>query len=254
VFKIKAKYLRLAKDGFLMQTKNYPTLFKTLLLLIPIAGITQTSNQPGATLEKADVNVIVTNLKNVPRENEQIIFISKKNGLKFSGRSGKEGKFSLQLPIGDTFVIKVKTIVDSTKYGLIAIRQLEEDEHFTEPFTVTVKFEPKRSYTLDNVHFDFGNASLRPDSFAELNELLSYMQWKKDEKIEIAGHTDNVGNDADNMKLSRQRAESIKQFLVKKGIESTRIIAKGYGASIPVADNNTDEGRQKNRRTEVKIL
>ena len=83
--------------------------------------------------------MIVTDFKNKPRPGEQIIFISKKNGEKFSGRAGKDGKFSSTLPIGDTFVIKVKTIVDSTKYGLISIRQLEPDERFTEPFFVNCK-------------------------------------------------------------------------------------------------------------------
>ena len=80
------------------------------------------------------------------------------------------------------------------------------------------------------------------------------MKWKENEKIEIAGHTDNVGNDADNLKLSQQRADAIRQYLIKKGIQPPRVIAKGYGASQPVADNSTDEGRRRNRRTEVKIL
>ena len=178
----------------------------------------------------------------------------RKTEKKFSGRAGKDGKFSTILPIGDTFIIKVKTIVDSSKYGLISIRQLEPDEQFTEPFLVNVKFEPARSYRLDNVYFDFGKYTLRSESFAELDELVSYMKWKENERIEIGGHTDNVGNDADNLKLSQQRAEAIRQYLIKKGIQPARVIAKGYGASQPVADNSTDEGRQKNRRTEVKIL
>lgn len=233
---------------------SHPSHFlRILFLLLPFASLAQ-DLKSNAKKELAPVNVIVTDFKNIPRLNEEIIFISKKNGQKFSGRSGKDGRFSLTLPVGDTFIIKVKTIVDSTRYGVISIRELEPDEHFSEPFAVTVKFEPKRSYTLDNVHFDFGKSTLRPDSFSELNELVSYMDWKKDDRIEIAGHTDNVGNDADNMKLSQQRAEAIKQYLAKKGVNSSRVTAKGYGASQPVADNNTEEGRQKNRRTEVRIL
>ena len=137
---------------------------------------------------------------------------------------------------------------------MIAIRQLEPDEQFTEPFFVNVKFEPARSYRLDNVYFDVGKFTLRPESFAELDELVSYMKWKENEKIEIGGHTDNVGSNTDNLKLSQQRAEAIRQYLIKKGIQPSRVIAKGYGASEPVADNSTDDGRQKNRRTEVKIL
>jgi len=221
---------------------------------MPIAAMAQVGNNDKPARQMADVNVIVTDLKSNPRPAEQIIFIAKKNGEKFSGRAGKDGKISLKLPTGDTFVIKVKTIVDSTKYGLIAIRELLPDEQFAEPFLVTVKFEPAKSYRLDNVYFDFGKHTLRPESFTELDELVSYMKWRENEKIEIGGHTDNVGTDTDNLKLSQNRAESIRQYLIKKGIDPTRVIAKGYGALQPDADNSTDQGRQKNRRTEVKIL
>ena len=237
-----------------MLTSHSPSLLRFLFLLMPLATFGQTDDSTGTSQQTAPVNVLVTDFKSKPRPGEQIIFISKKNGEKFSGRAGKDGKFSTTLPIGDTFVIKVKTIVDSTKYGLISIRQLEPDEQFTEPFFVNVNFEPARSYRLDNVYFDFGKYTLRSESFAELDELVSYMKWKENERIEIGGHTDNVGNDPDNLKLSQQRAEAIRQYLIKKGIQPARVIAKGYGASQPVADNSTDEGRQKNRRTEVKIL
>lgn len=227
-------------------------MLRLLFLLMPLATFAQTNN--GTSQQTAPVNVLITDFKSKPRPGEEIIFVSKKSGNKFSGRADKDGKFSTTLPIGDTFIIKVKTIVDTTKYGLIAIRQLEPDEQFTEPFFVNVKFEPARSYRLDNVYFDSGKSTLRSESFTELDELVSYMKWKENEKIEIGGHTDNVGTDADNLKLSQQRAEAIRQYLIKKGIQPTRVIAKGYGASEPVADNSTDEGRQKNRRTEVKIL
>ena len=235
-----------------MFTSDPPILLRILFLSMPLATFAQTNS--GTSQQTAPVNVLVTDFKSKPRPGEEIIFIAKKSGKKFSGRAGKDGKFSTTLPIGDTFIIKVKTIIDSTKFGLIAIRQLEPDEQFTEPFFVNVKFEPARSYRLDNVYFDIGKFTLRPESFTELDELVSYMKWKESEKIEIGGHTDNEGSDADNLKLSHQRAEAIRQYLIKKGVQPARVTAKGYGASEPVADNATAEGRQKNRRTEVKIL
>ena len=119
---------------------------------------------------------------------------------------------------------------------------------------MNVKFAVSKTYTLNNVHFDFAKATLRADSFAELEELVSYLKHKDDIRVEIAGHTDNVGNDADNLKLSQQRAEAIRNYVIRKGISPSRIVAKGYGAAEPVADNDTDEGRQLNRRTEVRIL
>jgi len=236
-----------------MNTSTLPMVTSVCYLLISTAIL----GQPGeSTLSKkiADVNVVVTDFKKVPRPGEQIIFISKKTGNKFSGRAGKDGKFSLRLPSADTFTIKVKTIVDSTKYGIIAIRELQPDEEFAEPFNVTVLFEPAKSYRLDNVYFDFAKYTLRPESFKELDELVSYMKWRENERIEIAGHTDNIGNASENQKLSEQRAEAIRQYLIKKGVASTRVTAKGYGSTQPVADNSTYEGRQMNRRTEVRIL
>jgi len=237
----------------MMHTNPFSIFARILFLLLPIS-ITAQTGKDNTTQKLADVNVIVTDFKKIPRPGEQIIFISKRSGAKFPGRAGKDGKFSLKLPSADTFIIKVKTIVDSTKYGLIAIRELQPDEEFAEPFTVTVMFEPAKSYRLDNVYFDFGKYTLRPESYKELDELISYMKWRENEKIEIAGHTDNIGSASDNLKLSQQRAEAIRQYLIKKGVAASRVIAKGYGSTDPVADNSTYEGRQLNRRTEVRIL
>jgi OOP family OmpA-OmpF porin len=228
-------------------------LTRIVILFIPAATLAQNSESTRAK-KMADVNVVVTDFKKVARAGEQIIFISKKNGTKFSGRAGKDGRFSLQLPSADTFTIKVKTIVDSTKYGVIAIRALQPDEEFAEPFNVTVMFEPAKSYRLNNVYFDFGKYTLRSESFKELDELVSYMKWRENEKIEIAGHTDNIGNGSENQKLSEQRAGAIRQYLINKGVAATRVSAKGYGSTQPVADNSNYEGRQLNRRTEVRIL
>lgn len=238
--------------SFTEPMKLKPHWFALLIFfqLAAVPGFTQADSAGSA----AQVNVFVSDFKNKSRSGEQIILISQKTGKQFTGVSDKDGKFSIQLPAGDTFIIKVKTIVDSTKYGIIGIPALNEGEYFSEPFTLRVKFEPARSYTLDNVYFDFGKYTLRPESFKELDELFSYLKLKTEMKIEIAGHTDNVGKDVDNLKLSQQRAEAIRQYLIKKGITPARITAKGYGATQPIADNTTDEGRQKNRRTEVRIL
>jgi OOP family OmpA-OmpF porin len=73
-------------------------------------------------------------------------------------------------------------------------------------------------------------------------------------RIEVGGHTDNVGNDAANQKLSEQRANAVREFLIAKGIDGTRIVAKGYGETKPIATNETEEGRAQNRRTEVTVL
>jgi OmpA-OmpF porin, OOP family len=202
----------------------------------------------------AKVNVFVTDMKGKPSKGEQVLFRSDVTQKTVGGRSDAMGKFSLQLPAGANYMIIVKSLTDTTKYGMISIPALKPDEFYTEPFKVNVKFEAAKNYTLDNVHFDVGKATLRPESFPELEELVAYLKNKEDIKIEIAGHTDNVGKDADNLKLSQQRADAIRNYVLKKGIQPARVTAKGYGTAEPVADNDTDEGRQLNRRTEVRVL
>ena len=227
-----------------------PALFYCLIVS---AQVTSSVKETKAG-DPASVNVIVTNMKGQASKGEQILFKGQATGAFFSGYSDASGKFSLSLPVGDKYMISVKSLTDSTKYGIIDIPVPEAGQFYTEPFKVEIQFEAARSYTLKNVHFDTGKASLRPDSYPALEELFSYLQHKENTRIQIAGHTDNVGNDTDNLKLSQQRAEAIRAYLVKRGILSSRLVAKGYGASQPVAGNETEEGRQQNRRTEIKIL
>jgi outer membrane protein OmpA-like peptidoglycan-associated protein len=87
-----------------------------------------------------------------------------------------------------------------------------------------------------------------------LDELAEYLKRKDDEKIEIGGHTDNVGKADANMLLSSNRANTVMAYLLTKGISPERVTSKGYGMTMPIEDNTSAEGRAMNRRTEVKIL
>ncbi len=209
---------------------------------------------PTDSSKTATVQVNVTDFANKPRKGEEVSFHAKKSNKLYFSRTNAAGKFSIALPAGDDYVVTIKAMTDTSKYGELQIPGLGEGQFYSEPFTVNIQYEAPKNFTLNHVYFDFGKATLRAESNKELQELFEYLKYKEEERIEIAGHTDNVGTDADNMKLSQQRAESVRNYLVKKGIAATRVTAKGYGATVPVADNSTDEGRQKNRRTEVKIL
>jgi outer membrane protein OmpA-like peptidoglycan-associated protein len=107
---------------------------------------------------------------------------------------------------------------------------------------------------LKNIFFDFDKASLRPESTNELERLIKLLNDIPSMKIEMGGHTDSKGSDEYNQKLSQARCESVVNYLVGKGISKERLVAKGYGESQPIATNDTDEGRQMNRRTEFTIL
>ncbi|MBL0153220.1 MAG: OmpA family protein [Chitinophagaceae bacterium] len=229
-------------------------LLSGIFMLCACPGLSQVNNTVADSTTQAPLVVLVTDMKGKPAPGEVVMLKSKSQGIIYKGKSDVTGKFNMHIPAGDEYIISVKSLTDTTKTGLIQIPAPGPGEYFSEPFTVRVRFEAAKLYTLDNVHFDFGKATLRPDSFAELNELVDYLKNKPQIRIEIAGHTDNIGKDADNLKLSTERANTIRKYLLSKGIEAARVTAKGYGASAPVADNETEEGRQLNRRTEVRVL
>ena len=116
------------------------------------------------------------------------------------------------------------------------------------------KMEVGVKIVLNNIFFDFNKATLRPESVAELDRLTRLLEETTSLKIEISGHTDNVGSAGVNQKLSEQRAKAVVDYLLDKGIAAERLEFKGYGKTQPVATNDTPEGRQQNRRTEFKVM
>ena len=111
----------------------------------------------------------------------------------------------------------------------------------------------KVTYAAD-AFFDFDKATLKPAGKAKLDDLVGKVKGINLEVIIAVGHTDSVGSDVYNQKLSVKRAESVKAYLVSKGIEKNRIYTEGKGEKQPVADNKTTEGRAKNRRVEIEVV
>ncbi len=114
--------------------------------------------------------------------------------------------------------------------------------------------EVGETFTIKNIFFDFNKASLKPESFFELDRVVKLLSDNPNIEIELSGHTDNVGTDEYNNKLSYERAGSVSEYIFSKGISTNRIVSKGYGKTKPVATNETEEGRQLNRRVEFQIL
>ncbi len=109
---------------------------------------------------------------------------------------------------------------------------------------------PKK-LVLEGVNFDNDQATLRPEAMATLDQMAATLKEWGNVKVEVAGHTDARASDDYNMKLSERRANAVRDYLVSKGVAADRLTAKGYGESQPVADNETEEGRYKNRRVEL---
>ena len=122
------------------------------------------------------------------------------------------------------------------------------------PVRVVVTEEDRRvvAEAIRNLEFDFAKSTIRPPSFPSLNRVADILK-SKDFSLKLAGHTDYVGNDAANLKLSKDRAESVKSYLVSQGANPSRIEATGYGESQPIATNKTAAGRQDNRRVEFTL-
>ena len=124
------------------------------------------------------------------------------------------------------------------------------------PAVVPVPVAPtseKVTYAAD-AFFDFDKAVLKPEAKAKLDDLVSKTGGINLEVIIAVGHTDGIGSDAYNQKLSVQRAESVKAYLVTKGLEKNRVYTEGKGKKQPIADNKTAEGRAKNRRVEIEVV
>lgn len=163
------------------------------------------------------------------------------------------GKYLVTLPSGKNYGIAVK-----------AEGYLFHSENFDIPLTsgyqeVIKDVELKNVavgsvIVLKNIFFDFDKATLRPESTNELERLIKLLNDLPTLKIEISSHTDSKGSDDYNMKLSQARSESVVSYLISHGINKDRLVAHGYGETKPIDTNDTDEGRQNNRRSEFKIL
>jgi outer membrane protein OmpA-like peptidoglycan-associated protein/YHS domain-containing protein len=163
------------------------------------------------------------------------------------------GKYLVTLPAGKNYGIAVK-----------ADNYLFHSENFDIPNTAAFQEVTKdialnnlavgTKIVLRNIFFDFDKSTLRPESTNELERLIKLLTDVPTLKIEISGHTDNKGSADYNQKLSESRSKSVVDYLVAKGIAADRLQFKGYGLTQPMAGNETDEGRQLNRRTEFKVL
>ncbi len=163
------------------------------------------------------------------------------------------GKFLVSLPAGKNYGITVKRegyLFYSENFNIPeSAAFMKIDKHIP-----LQKLDVGNKIILKNVFYDYGKATLRPESRAELNQLVTLMNINDEMRIEISGFTDNQGSDAFNLSLSQERAQAVLDYLFSSGISREQMSAKGYGKLNPIASNDTDDGRQQNRRTEFKIL
>ncbi len=169
----------------------------------------------------------------------------------FSGRS--DGRFLISLPGGRDYAV----MVEASKYLFssrhFSLKDLGDDTFYD----LTIDLSPIRrniEVVLQNIFFETGAYELKTESNVELEFLRDFIKNNPGLKLEIQGHTDDVGSDADNLALSQKRAEAVRQWLENNGVPRSQLEAKGYGESQPLVPNTSEENRAKNRRTQFKVL
>ncbi|PKL79323.1 MAG: OmpA family protein [Ignavibacteriae bacterium HGW-Ignavibacteriae-4] len=163
------------------------------------------------------------------------------------------GEYKIILPRGVNYGFKSSAkgfISVSENLDLTELKEYKE----IEKNLYLVPVEIGQTIRLNNIFFDTGLAILREESENELENLKKLLSDNSKMTIEVSGHTDNVGNDANNMKLSSDRAQAVVQWLLDKGINTSRLTSKGYGETKPIGSNSTEEGKQLNRRVEFTII
>ena len=131
-----------------------------------------------------------------------------------------------------------------------------QEKRITESKVVdtSINFVPGEVYVLNNLQFESGKSILLANNYTDLDKLLRYLEKNSNQKLLITGHTDNIGNKVDNNKLSLERANAIKQYLITKGAHQNNISIEGKGDELPIDSNETEEGRKKNRRVEILFI
>ncbi len=163
-----------------------------------------------------------------------------------------DGSFEFILPFG-TYMLEANKKLYLFNTVLISLTEKYTQEN---PFIQDIplsKMELDKVFVIENIYYDYDKATLRKESITVLEKLVNIMQENPTIHIEISGHTDSDGSDEYNLKLSDARAKSVVDYLIKSGVDSSRLTWKGYGESKPVAPNDTPANKQKNRRTEMKI-
>jgi outer membrane protein OmpA-like peptidoglycan-associated protein len=168
----------------------------------------------------------------------------------FVNNYGNNSRFTFTAKQGSQWITFYSDRLD---YQVITVKekQLEQQMQANTAAGWREQINQTGKASIYGISFDTGKATIRPDSEPVLKELLDLLQKQQDWSLMVAGHTDNVGTDAVNVPLSRQRAEAVISWLSAKGVDRWRLIPAGFGSKKPVADNGAEDGRARNRRVDL---
>lgn len=163
------------------------------------------------------------------------------------------GNYQIPLPLVKNYGVEINAKDYMFLLDVVNVTASKVGREVTKNFSMS-KLEVGAKVILKNIYFETGKATLKQESFAELDKVLKFLQENTELKIEISGHTDNVGSVKANTNLSEARAKAVVEYMVAHGISAGQLTFKGYAFSQPIAPNNTPDGRKMNRRVEFKIM
>jgi outer membrane protein OmpA-like peptidoglycan-associated protein len=203
-----------------------------------------------ATVSEAAMKFIVVEKDKGPVKGVVIVLTSTATDEKYyTEETDEEGYGEVLVPTGHKYEITYLNLGRKDVAANVTVTdEPKQNVKLTLRFT---RLPPPPPFVLSGITFDTGKATLKPGSYDKLDVVAEFLTHKRSAKVEISGHTDNVGNNRSNKILSQNRAQACRSYLVGKGIDGARVTAVGYGAERPVASNDTPEGREKNRRIEV---
>lgn len=259
IVKVRLSDLEEKKEEIIIAEKADPRVISP-----PIAGAIGGAEDKNGKGNSADPVVLLSGkvfdskTKKVP-ENAKVIYEDLSNGQELGVATPDPitGEYKIVLPYGKNYGIS--PIADGfigNSLGLDLSKNMPKKylEIGGKDLTL-IPAESGQKLTLNNIFFEFAKTNLKEESFPELNRLSSFLEVNKAMQIEISGHTDSIGSDEVNNKISQGRADAVKNYLITKGgVAVNRIITKGYGKTRPVASNDTEEGQQANRRVDFLIL
>lgn len=210
------------------------------------------------TEDSALVIFKVTDPNGIPEQGAKLTVEGYNIKFQKEGISDIDGKYFTLLPEGFKFKLTVekfgKKFIFDQMEDLVDIPKMDGTITFEQNLVIAVVKKYLRIFKIDNLYFDTNKWEIKKECYPPLDFLYEQLKQNPNMKIEIAGHTDNIGSDEYNLRLSQNRANAVKEYLVNKGISPDRIIAKGYGKSSPLESNDTEIGRARNRRTEVRVI
>ncbi len=218
------------------------TMALSVLVVSPFAK-TLAPNKTHAVLD-----VAYTNYDDVPQAKKKLVFVGQnKPKNKISVTTDVNGEVSFMIPREDSYTILCESLTGPFECGTTPYVSMKASTG-----SITVVFDDTRA-ELIGVTFKAGSAELVPSSLKTLDAAIAGLKRNPKAKVEVQGHTSSEGGEEYNQKLSEDRANAVRDYMIRRGIAEARLTARGYGFSVPKADNDSEAGRKQNRRIELVV-